>query len=147
MPPLTGDTCRAGFLAACTLLTIGLGIRRLARTETWVQRHGGKAWWRLAARLLPRLVPTAILFSLPYLLGLLVGGGRDISLPQLAYYSPALMAWAAIAAVANLATIVVRVLGLLRRGGVPPARYAAKGTHPARSSAGDVRPRLRTSMK
>lgn len=102
-------------LAAFTLLTIGLGVRRLARTKIWVRRHGAKAWWRLAARLLPRLVPAVLLFSLPYLVGLVVGGGRDVSLLQLAYYSPALMTWAAIAAVANLAAIVVRVLGMRRR--------------------------------
>ena len=102
-------------LAAPTLVTIGLGVRRLARTRTWVRKHGGKAWWRIAARLTPRLIPTVLLLSLPYLIGLVVGGGRDVSLLQLVYYSPALMAWASIAAVANLATIVVRLLGLRRR--------------------------------
>lgn len=101
-------------LAAFTLLTIGLGLRRLARTKTWVRQHGAKAWWKVTARLLPRLVPTVLLFSLPYLIGLVVGGGRDVSLLQLAYYSPALMAWAALAAGVNLATVVVRALGLRR---------------------------------
>lgn len=101
-------------LAAFTLLTIVLGVRRLARTGIWVRRHGDKARWRLAMRLLPRLVPTALLFGLPYLIGLVVGGGRDVSLFQLAHYSPALMAWASLAAVANLSTIAVRILGLRR---------------------------------
>lgn len=118
-------------LAAFTLLTIVLGVRRLGRTRTWVRKHGGKAWWRLALRLMPRLVPTAVLLSLPYLIGLVVGGGRDVSLLQLAYYSPALMAWASIAAVANLATIVVRLLGLRRHRDVPgPAVGATEVPQP-----------------
>ncbi|OIJ25133.1 hypothetical protein UG56_019595 [Nocardioides luteus] len=125
MPPirLWTDLVLAGF----TLLTIVLGVRRLARTGTWVRKHAGKAWWRIAARLMPRLGPTVLLFSLPYLIGLLVGGGRDVSLLQLAYYSPALMAWTGIAAVANLATIVVRILGLRRRDVRGPEAGAADG--------------------
>ncbi|MDR7310918.1 CubicO group peptidase (beta-lactamase class C family) [Nocardioides luteus] len=118
-------------LAALTLLTTALGVRRLARTRSWVRKHGDKAGSRLTARLLPRLAPTVLLFGLPYLIGFLYGGGRDISLVQLAHFSPALMIWVTVAAVANLATIVVRILGLRRhRAGepVPSSRRADTST-------------------
>ncbi|GGU31635.1 serine hydrolase domain-containing protein [Nocardioides albus] len=122
-------------LAALTLLSLGLGLRRLVRTRVWIDRFGDRRWWELTARLVPRLVPTLLLLALPSLVGQVVGGGRDISLLQLVYYSPALMIWAGLAAAANLATIVARILGLRRRRGVALAESARPDKRPSRVGA------------
>lgn len=101
-------------LAALTLLTVGLAVRRLTRTSQWVNANRSGGWRALTLRLAPRLLPVVLLLLLPYLLGRFVSGGRDITLLQLAHYSPALVTWAGVAALLNLVTIGVRVAGLAR---------------------------------
>ncbi|MBW4720615.1 serine hydrolase domain-containing protein [Saccharothrix obliqua] len=88
-------------LAALTLFSLYRGIRNLRR------RTVPKRW--VIARLVPRVVPAVLLFALPGLSGLLMSGGRDLTLGQLAHYSPALVIWVATAAVLNLAVLGVRV--------------------------------------
>lgn len=101
-------------LAGLTMLSLALGIRNLRRTSAWVNRLGGRPAWRLGLRLLPRIVPLGWLVALPDLLGLVVGGGRDITFGQLCYYSPALVAWTTVAAVMNASVLGARVASLVR---------------------------------
>ncbi|MDX8147792.1 serine hydrolase domain-containing protein [Lentzea sp. BCCO 10_0061] len=84
-------------LAAFTLLSVGLGIRARRRP-----RRFHKAWQVL------RLVPLGILLALPTLLGLLYGGGRDITFFQLAHYSLPLVVWLGVSSVMNLSVAVAR---------------------------------------
>jgi hypothetical protein len=69
------------------------------------------------------LLPVALLAALPALLGGLVGGGRDLTHLQLAYYSPALVLWIAVTAVAGCAIVGTRAAAALRRR--PGTRLAA----------------------
>ena len=111
-------------LGGLALLSLFLGVRNLRRTRTWAVRFAARRSWRPALRLLPRLVPLALLVTLPDLLGMLVGGGRDINFVQFCYYSVALLTWTAIATVMNLGVLTARVIALarLRRpSGAPPA--------------------------
>ncbi|MDX8030130.1 serine hydrolase domain-containing protein [Lentzea sp. BCCO 10_0856] len=84
-------------LAALTLLSLGLGLRALRRS-----RRFHKAWQVL------RFVPLGVLLALPTLLGLLYGGGRDITFFQLAHYSLPLVVWLAVSSVMNISVAVVR---------------------------------------
>ncbi|WP_248961982.1 serine hydrolase domain-containing protein [Sphaerisporangium perillae] len=115
-------------LAGLTLLSLFLGVRNLRRTRAWADRRAARPSWRLVLRLLPRLIPLALLVTLPDLLGRLVGGGRDITFIQLCYYSAALVTWTAVAAVLNVSVLISRVVALarLRRpAGSPPLRDAS----------------------
>lgn len=113
-------------LAGLTLLSLFLGIRNLRRTRAWADRLATRPpWWRVL-RLLPRLIPLALLVSLPDLGGL-VGGGRDLTFIQLCYYSVALVTWTAVAAVMNISVLVIRVAALARprrSAGSPSVRDA-----------------------
>ncbi|TDC57903.1 class A beta-lactamase-related serine hydrolase [Micromonospora sp. KC207] len=115
-------------LAGLTALSLAWGIRNLRRTSAWARRLVGRPVWRLGLRLAPRIVPLALLVSLPDLLGLLVGGGRDVTFGQLCYYSPALVGWMAVAAGMNLSVLGVRVVALVRLrwpSGVPLTHEAS----------------------
>ncbi|AXX31014.1 beta-lactamase family protein [Actinosynnema pretiosum subsp. pretiosum] len=95
-------------LGAVTVLSLVLGV--LALRRPWRPR----TTWQVVARLAPRLVPAVFLLLAPTLLGLLVGGGRDITAFQLALYSPALVLWLALSAVLNLAVLTTRLVRLAR---------------------------------
>ncbi|HEX8868666.1 MAG TPA: serine hydrolase domain-containing protein [Lentzea sp.] len=84
-------------LAGLTLLSLALGIRALRRPR---KRH--KAWQVL------RFVPLGVLLALPALLGLLYGGGRDITFYQLAHYSLPLVVWLGVSSVLNVSVAIVR---------------------------------------
>jgi CubicO group peptidase (beta-lactamase class C family) len=84
-------------LAGLTLLSAGLGIRALRRP-----RRFHKAFQVF------RFVPLGVLLALPVLLGLLYGGGRDITFLQLAHYSLPLVVWLGVSSTMNLALAVVR---------------------------------------
>ncbi|GGS82783.1 serine hydrolase [Planobispora rosea] len=101
-------------LGGLTLLSVLLGVRNLRRARAWATRLHTRPSRRLTLRLLPRLIPFALLITLPDLLGLLVGGGRDITFVQLCYYSVALVTWTATAAAMNIGVLATRVLALAR---------------------------------
>ncbi|RKT52853.1 serine hydrolase domain-containing protein [Saccharothrix australiensis] len=105
-------------LAALTLLSIALGIRAVRRTARWAPR---RPWRWQALSLVRRLVPAVVLLTLPELTAA-VFGGRDIAGHQLAYFSPALVVWLAVASVVNLVVLAVRALALVRLHGANPAR-------------------------
>jgi hypothetical protein len=84
-------------LAGLTLLSVGLGIRAWRRP-----RRFPKAWQLL------RFVPLGVLLALPSLLGLLYGGGRDITFGQLAHYSLPLVVWLGVSSAVNTGLAVSR---------------------------------------
>ncbi|MEU0880947.1 serine hydrolase domain-containing protein [Lentzea sp. NPDC005914] len=84
-------------LAGLTLLSLALGVRALRRP-----RRLDKAWQVL------RFVPLGVLLALPTLLGLLYGGGRDITFYQLAHYSLPLVVWLGVSSAMNASVAVVR---------------------------------------
>lgn len=96
--------------AGLTLVSVLLGVRNLRRTREWAKRfRTRRGWW-----LVLRLVPLALLVALPWLIGGVVGNGRDISFVQVGYYSVALVAWATVAAAMNLGVLGARITALLR---------------------------------
>jgi CubicO group peptidase (beta-lactamase class C family) len=107
-------------LAGLTVMSVLLGVRRLRRTPAWAARAGERPLWQPILRLLPRLAPVAVLLALPYLLGTIVGGGRDITFRQVAYTAPALVVWSAVAAAMNAGSLVARVVALMRRRSTGP---------------------------
>ncbi|TDB73882.1 class A beta-lactamase-related serine hydrolase [Micromonospora sp. KC721] len=101
-------------LAGFTVVSIALGVRNLRRSGDWARRFAVKPLWQPIMRLVPRLVPAALLVMLPDLLGRIVGGGRDIAFVQLAYYTLPLVVWTAVAALTNLSVMIIRVSALVR---------------------------------
>ncbi|MBO3738759.1 serine hydrolase domain-containing protein [Actinoplanes flavus] len=107
-------------LLALTTGTVLLGIRRLRGAVTWPDR-------RLPLlRLVPRVLPVVLFVSLPCVLGVGVGGGRDITFGQVMYVVPMLVLWSAAAAAMNAATIVARGTAVFRRRRVAPAAANVK---------------------
>jgi CubicO group peptidase (beta-lactamase class C family) len=102
-------------LAALTVMSVLLGVRRMRRTPLWAVRASERPLWQPILRLLPRLVPLAALLALPYLLGTIVGGGRDITFRQVAYTAPTLVVWSAVAAAMNTGSLVARLVAMMRR--------------------------------
>jgi len=100
-------------LGGLTVLTLALGVRRMVRRTAWLDKYGNRSTWRLALRTAPRLLPVVLWLFLPDLLGWFTGG-RDITLLQLCYTAPALMVWAALAAILNLVTIVMRTAMIIK---------------------------------
>jgi len=96
-------------LGAFTLLSVGLGIRTIRRARSWAEKVNGGRSWKAVLRLLPRFIPVVVLIALPRLLGLLYGGGRDVTFGQLLYFSPALMTWSGVASALGLIVVGVRV--------------------------------------
>jgi hypothetical protein len=117
-------------LAALTAMSVLLGVRRLRRTPAWTVRASGWPLRRTVMRLLPRLLPLVALAGLPYLLGTVVGGGRDITFGQVAYTAPALVVWSATAAAMNAGSLVARVVTLVRRRRTGRADHVAHGGSP-----------------
>lgn len=104
-------------LAGLTLLSLALGIRGLRGGRRWARRHGARPAWQLVARSLPRLVPLAILVTLPDLVASFIAGGRDLTYLQFACYSTALVVWVLVSSLLNLGVVATRVLAItaLRR--------------------------------
>lgn len=103
-------------LAALTLATIGLGVLGLVRSRRWAGKRADRPLWRVTLRLVPYLVPVALLVSLPDLVGY-VFGGRAGTMRHIAYVWPALLLWSAVAAVVSALVLTTRTVhfGLARR--------------------------------
>lgn len=101
-------------LAGLTLVSVALGVRNLRRSGAWARRFANKPLWQPVMRLVPRLIPAALLVTLPDLLGVVIGGGRDVTFGQLAYYTLPLVVWTAVAAITNLSAMITRIAALAR---------------------------------
>jgi CubicO group peptidase (beta-lactamase class C family) len=116
-------------LAGLTVVSLALGVRNLRRGQVWARRSIARPVWRPVLRLLPRFILLTVLVLLPDLLGLLIGGGRDINRSQLTDYSLALVIWTLVASTTNIAVVTTRAVALvrLRRSAHAASPLAAPG--------------------
>jgi hypothetical protein len=98
-----------GVFAVLSLIAVGLGVRsaRSAGAWSWAERRASRPPWRNILALLPRVVPSVLLLSLPSIFSV-VFGGRDGSWLQLLYVAPMLVIWLTAATLAGLAVILTR---------------------------------------
>lgn len=101
-----------GFLVL-TLLSVALGIRRLMRARVWAERLSDRPVRWLVLRLVPRLLPLALILGYAVAgIATIIGVGADprfvLTLGVGTYWPPSFTVWVCVAALLNLATIVVR---------------------------------------
>ncbi|MUL41093.1 beta-lactamase family protein [Streptomonospora sp. PA3] len=118
---------------ALTVLTAVLGVRGLLRSGAWAARRRRRPLWRAAVRLLPYLVPPALLAAFQPAVDFLLGG-RDGTWLQRFYGVPAELVFLGLAALACLAVVLARTAALVRAaaaegpgGPAPAAAGAARG--------------------
>ncbi|WP_346434120.1 serine hydrolase domain-containing protein [Nonomuraea composti] len=99
-------------LAALALLAAGLGVLGGVRARRWAARRSGRPWWRIAPRMVPALVPVAVLACYPDLVSVLMNG-RTVTWAQLTYFPAPLSVTVLAAALAGLGVTIAR-LGALR---------------------------------
>ncbi|MFM9369935.1 serine hydrolase domain-containing protein [Streptomyces sp. Da 82-17] len=99
-------------LAALTLLALGLGVRGTLRAGHWARRRSGRAWWRVALRALPYVLPVLLFVQLSALFGVLMR--RAGTLEQVAYAWPALAVCTGAAALASATVLAARLAALVR---------------------------------
>lgn len=100
-------------LAGLTLAAAALGVVGVVRSRKWAYRHRGRCGWQIGLRMLPILLPAALLAGYPSLVGYLTGG-RTVTWAQLTYVSLPVLILLAVAAAAGLAVGAARVVRLLR---------------------------------
>ncbi|MEV0826282.1 serine hydrolase domain-containing protein [Nonomuraea rubra] len=98
-------------LGAFALVAAGLGVLGVARARRWAARRSGRPWWRIGLRLLPALVPVAVLAGYPELVSVLVNG-RTVTWAQLTYFPAPLSVMVLVAALAGLGVTVARLRAL-----------------------------------
>ncbi|MEU8899939.1 serine hydrolase domain-containing protein [Nocardia sp. NPDC048505] len=101
-------------LVVGTVVCGAFGIRAVRRARRWANARSGKPLWRTVLRLALQLLPLALLIPLPDLLGLVFGGGRDLTFEQLTYFSFPLVVCLAVAVVANAGVLGARVAAFSR---------------------------------
>ncbi|MFG3440316.1 serine hydrolase domain-containing protein [Nonomuraea sp. NPDC047897] len=111
-------------LGALTAAAAGLGVLGVLRSRRWASRRAGRPRWRAWARLVPVLLPVAVLAAYPGLISFLMNG-RTVTWEQLTYFAVPLTITVTVAAAAGALTAGFR-LARLRRG---------RGAH----HAGDLR--------
>ncbi|TYB52809.1 beta-lactamase family protein [Nonomuraea sp. PA05] len=103
-------------LAAFALLAAGLGALGVARARRWAFKRSGRAWWRIGLRLLPALIPVAVLAWYPDLVSVLMNG-RTVTWAQLTYFPAPLSVAVLVAALAGLGVTVARIRALCKPSG------------------------------
>lgn len=106
-------------LLVLTLLSVALGVRRLMRARSWAERLSDRPLWRLVLRLAPRLLPAALVVGFAVVgVAAVVGVGSDagfvLTLGAGVFWPPSFTVWICVAALFNLATIVLRTRHLWR---------------------------------
>jgi CubicO group peptidase (beta-lactamase class C family) len=100
-------------VAALTLLTLTIRVRRLLQVRAWASRRIRTSWWRLAPGFAWLLLPAALLVALQSIIATFTG--RLFTYPQLFWAMPEVTTWLAIAAVTGVVLLIVRLLLLVRR--------------------------------
>ncbi|MEV1004325.1 serine hydrolase domain-containing protein [Nonomuraea sp. NPDC050202] len=101
-------------LGAFALVAAGLGVLGVARAGRWAARRSGRPWWRIGLRLVPALVPVAVLAAYPDLVSVLVNG-RTVTWAQLTYFPAPLSVMVLVTALAGLAVTASRIRALYNR--------------------------------
>lgn len=96
-------------LGLAALAALVLGVLGIVRSRRWALRRTGNPWWRTALRLVPVLLPAAVLATHPQWISYL-SNGRTVTWPQLTYFSAPLTITLGVAALAGLTTAVARLL-------------------------------------
>ncbi|CAM4168051.1 serine hydrolase domain-containing protein [Nocardia ninae] len=98
-------------LGLIALGAIGLGMLGALRSRRWAWRHGGRAWWRVALRLLPLAVPVLVFAVYPAIISF-ISGGRTVTWSQLTYFAAPLTITLFVVAAAGTATVALRLVRL-----------------------------------
>lgn len=106
-------------LLALTLVSVALGVRRLMRAQAWAERLSERPLRRTVLRLAPRLLPLALVLGyaaagIAAVIGVNADPGFVLTLGAGVYWPPSFTVWVCVAALLNLATIVVRARHLRR---------------------------------
>ncbi|GAB3451449.1 serine hydrolase domain-containing protein [Streptomonospora sediminis] len=96
-----------------TAAAAALGVRGLVRSGAWAARRRRRPLWRAAVRLLPYLVPPALLAAFQPAVDFLMGG-RDGTWLQRFYGVPAELGFLVLAALACGAVAAARAVALIR---------------------------------
>ncbi|MFI7127764.1 serine hydrolase domain-containing protein [Nonomuraea sp. NPDC050153] len=100
-------------LGALAAVAAGLGVMGVLRSRRWAARRaGGRPWWRLV----PVLLPVAVLAAYPDLISFLMNG-RTVTWAQLTYFAAPLSITVLVAALSGAAVAAARLraLSLARR--------------------------------
>ncbi|GAA4516209.1 MULTISPECIES: serine hydrolase domain-containing protein [Nonomuraea] len=98
-------------LAAIALLAAGLGITGALRARRWAAERAGRPRWRIAVRLVPALLPVALLAAYPDLVSTLMNG-RTVTWAQVTYYAAPLSIALLAAAAAGVLVTITRLVRL-----------------------------------
>ncbi|MCA2224563.1 serine hydrolase domain-containing protein [Nonomuraea aurantiaca] len=96
------------------LAAIGLGILGVWRSRRWAAGRAGRPGWRIALRMVPVLLPAAVLAAYPDLISF-ISNGRTITWAQLTYFAVPLTITLSVAALAGVATAAMRIVRLRER--------------------------------
>ncbi|MFB4283495.1 serine hydrolase domain-containing protein [Nonomuraea sp. MTCD27] len=100
-------------LAAVALVAAGLGVLGAVRARRWAAKRAGRPRWRVGVRLLPALIPVAVLAAYPDLVTVLVNG-RTVTWAQLAYFPAPMSITLVVAALAGLGVTIARICVLCK---------------------------------
>ncbi|WP_327585776.1 beta-lactamase family protein [Nonomuraea sp. NBC_00507] len=110
-------------LAVIALAAIGLGAVGVVRARRWAARRTGRPQWRTHLRLVPALLPAAMLAAYPDLLSFLMNG-RTVTWAQLTYFPAPMSITLLVTALAGVLVAAVRIC-VLRWGGPGRSSSAA----------------------
>jgi CubicO group peptidase (beta-lactamase class C family) len=100
-------------LALVAVAALGLGVLGAVRAGRWARRPS-RRWWRL----IPPLLPAAVLATYPQWVSVLMNG-RTVTWPQMTYFAAPLTVTLGACALAGLLTVTVRVIRLRSIGSGP----------------------------
>ncbi|MEV4171894.1 serine hydrolase domain-containing protein [Nonomuraea sp. NPDC049709] len=100
-------------LAAIALVAAGLGVLGAVRVRRWAAKRAGRPWWRVGVRLLPALIPVAVLAAYPDLVTVLVNG-RTVTWAQLTYFPAPMSIALLVAALAGSGVTIARICVLCK---------------------------------
>ncbi|MEU6777678.1 serine hydrolase domain-containing protein [Nonomuraea angiospora] len=98
-------------LGVLAMAAAGLGVLGVLRARRWAARRArGRAWWRLV----PVLLPVAVLAAYPDLISFLMNG-RAVTWAQLTYFAAPLSITLLVAALSGTAVVAARLRALAAR--------------------------------
>jgi CubicO group peptidase (beta-lactamase class C family) len=100
-------------LVSLCLITVCLGVLALRRSSSWASARRNRARWRIVGVQLPCVIPVALLFFYPDVIGM-VAGGRDANWIQSLYISIPMFTFVVIWAATSSVVIAARIAALRR---------------------------------